>query len=140
MMRNPITIKREKYMNSENPNSKSKEQFRVVINRESNEALEAFLTVLEDGNESAKITKSDLANYVFCRLEKFLTQANVSEIKALYFDPKKALEGILKGASDGQELPEELCSAILKHYGLKPSAAERRPRKVSTSQDVDNGD
>ena len=89
-------------MNQEKPTGQPKEQFRVVINREANESIEAFVENLTDGNESSKITKSDLANYVFCRLGKFLGATELSEIRAIYFDAKKALEGVLKEA--GREI------------------------------------
>lgn len=124
-------------MNQERPEAQTKEQFRVVINREANESLEAFVGTLTDGNESSKITKSDLANYIFCRLERFLGAVEISEIRSIYFDAKKALEGILKGAGGGDELPEELRQALLKHCGIKAVTREKRPKK-STSSSVDN--
>lgn len=125
-------------MNQEKPEAQPKEQFRVVINREANEALEAFVTQVNAGGETTKITKSDLANYVFSHLEALLDGNAVTEIRAIYFDAKKALEGILKGATDGNDLPENFREALLKHCGIKATTRERRPKKLSTSDAVDN--
>lgn len=125
-------------MNQEKPERQPKEQFRVVINRDANESIEAFIENLTDGNESSKITKSDLANYVFCRLEKFLGATELSEIRSIYFDVRKALEGVLKEAASSEELPEELRQAILKHYGIKPATREKKQPKLSTVAAVDN--
>ena len=124
-------------MNQEKSERQPKEQFRVVINREANEGLERFVETLAAGSESSKISKSDLANYVFCRLEKFLGATEIAEIRSIFFDAKKALEGILKGANGSDELPDELRQALLKHCGIKAATKEKRARK-STSSNVDN--
>jgi len=128
----------ENPMNQEKPESQSKEQFRVVINREANEALEAFVVQVNAGGETFKVAKSDLANYVFSHLNDLLNANAVAEIRAIYFDAKKALEGILKGSTDGSDLPQELREALLKHCGIKSSAREKRPKKLSTPRLVDN--
>jgi len=127
----------ENPMNQDKSERQPKEQFRVVINRESNEALEKFVETLADGSESSKISKSDLANYVFCRIERFLGATEISEIRSIFFDAKKALESILKEANGSDELPDELRQALLKHCGIKANTKEKRPRK-STSSTVDN--
>lgn len=124
-------------MNQEKSEHQPKEQFRVVINREANEAIEKFAEALAQGNDSSKITKSDLANYVFCRLERFLGAPEISEIRSIFFDAKKALESILKGTGSGDELPQELREVLLKHCGIKSATKEKRPKK-STSHSVDN--
>ncbi len=126
-------------MNQEKSERQPREQFRVVINREANEALERFVETIADGSESAKISKCDLANYVFCRLGKLLGAAEIGEIRSLFFDAKKALEVILKGANNSEELPEDLREALLKHCGIKPALKEKRPKK-STQLDVDKSD
>lgn len=122
-------------MNSENPGSQPKEQFRVVINRESNEAIERFLVSVNDDGNSTKVTKSDLANFLFERLNEILTDADIAEIRRRFFDAKKALEGILK---NGEDLPAHLREAVLKHCGINPTTKEKRPKKVSTPKLVDN--
>ena len=119
-------------MSSEKSDVQPKEQFRVVINREANEAIEAFVEKLSQGGNTWKITKSDLANYLFTSLENLIDDSHIAEIRARYFDAKKALEGILKGAGTGDELPENLREAVLKHCGIKPGTREKRPKKLST--------
>lgn len=122
-------------MQNEETNSQNKEQYRVVINREANQALEAFANKLNEDSGATKISKSDLANYVFQNLSDFLTDADVTEIRAIYFDAKKALEGILKG---GKDLPEHLREALLKHCGIKSSTKEKRTKKLSTPKLVES--
>jgi hypothetical protein len=122
----------ENSMNQEKSEHQSKEQFRVVINREANEALEAFLGEVLNSGENSKVNKSDIANYVFCRLGKLLGATEIGEIRSLFFDAKKALEVILKGASSSDELPEDLREALLKHCGIKRQPKEKAAKKLST--------
>lgn len=125
-------------MNQEKSDVQPKEQFRVVINREANEALEAFVKEIASVNETSKISKSDVANYIFCRLGKVLGASEIEEMRSLFFDAKKALEGILKGVTSSEELPEELRDALLKHCGIKSAPKEKRQKKLSTPKLVES--
>lgn len=122
-------------MESKETNSQPKEQFRVVINREANEVLENFVAILNEGATTSKISRSDVANYLFSRLERFLKESEIGEIREICFDAKKALEGLLKG---GEELPEHLREVLLKHCGIKPTTKEKRGKKLSTPKIVEN--
>lgn len=128
---------REIKMNSKTSEVQVKEQFRVVIDREANEALETFVLHVNGSGENSRITKSELANYVFKNMDVFLDDADIVAMRALYFDPKKALEGILKGATSGDGLPDDLREALLKHCGIKPATKEKRAKKLSTLRSVD---
>jgi len=119
-------------MPNEETNQQSKEQFRVVIDREANQTLEHFVAQMNNETEASKVTKSDIANYVFSRLNDLLPASEIVEIRARYFDARKALEGILKGAGSGEELPQNLREAVLKHCGIKPTTKEKRTKKLCT--------
>jgi hypothetical protein len=127
----------ENPMNQEKSEHPPKEQFRVVINREANEAIEAFVRKMVSGSDTSKISKSDVANYIFCRLGKFLGASEIEEMRSIFFDAKKALEGILKGATSSEELPEELRDALLKHCGIKSASKEKRQKKLPTPKLVE---
>jgi hypothetical protein len=125
-------------MNNEKANLRPQEQFRVVIDREANDALETFVTHVNSNMENSRITKSELANYVFKNMDVFLDDADIAAMRALYFDAKRALEGILKGAGSGEDLPQNLREALLKHCGIKPTTKEKQAKKLSTPKLVDN--
>lgn len=63
--------------------------------------------------------------------------AEVGEIRAIFFDARKALEVILKGATSPEDLPEDLRDALLKHCGIRPATKEKKS-KLSTPKLVDN--
>ncbi len=122
-------------MKNEIQTTKSKEQFRVVLDRDANEALESFVARLNQEENVAKVSKSDVANFVLQRISDLLGDPEIADIRATYFDAKTALEGILKNK---ETLPEEIQAALLKHCGIKATPKEKRSKKISTPQLVDN--
>lgn len=112
--------------------------FRVVISKESNEALESAVSRCADGFDSGAITKSDIANYIFQNMGKFFSETDVKNIRAAHFDEKKVLGSILRTDTD---LPEELKKAIRAHYGIPDKEKKRTSRaaaELSTEKAVDN--
>ncbi len=145
-MENIDTVKKEKLKavtgsiegQQSRVNTKESEVFRVVISKDSNEALESALDRCTEGFDSGNITKSDLANYIFQNLHRFFVEADVKNLRATHFDEKKVLGSILKTETD---LPEELKKAIRSHFGITEKEKKRTPRsssELSTEQAVDN--
>jgi hypothetical protein len=105
-----------------------KEQFRVVINRESNECLEQIVAKANVGFSGGEITRTDLANYIFGNVLKLLSDADLKSLRALHFDERKVLGTILKSEA---ALPEEVRRAVRDHYGV-PEPAKKRPMRTMT--------
>lgn len=105
-----------------------REMFRVVISKESNDALETVLKKCTDGFDSGSISKSDIANYVFQNLNKFFQDSDIKSLRAAHFDEKKMLSSMLKNESD---LPLELRQAIRAHFGITAERDKKRPSKSS---------
>lgn len=125
-------------MSMEKSGAQEKEQFRVVINRDANEALEAFIGRLKEGSGSSNITKSDLANYLFQRLDEYLGESEILEIKSLHFDTTQALKALIRQAQNGGDLPDTLREMLLKSCGIKSAPKEKKPKRLSTVSAVDN--
>lgn len=116
----------------------AQEQFRIVINREANDHLEGTVAKVCRGFEAGAVTRTDLANYIFCNLSKFLSDADYKALRALHFDEKKVLSSIIKSED---ELPEEIRKALRDYYGLAEPNRKRSLRttsELSTEKSVDN--
>lgn len=113
--------------NSKVGSSSQGEVFRVVISKESNEALESALSRCADGFDAGEFTKSDIANYVFQNLSKFFSEADVKNLRAAHFDEKKMLGSILRTDAD---LPEDLRKAIRAHYGVDDKEKKKSSKKT----------
>ncbi len=131
-MENEILEKKEKGKEEKTKKEGSKTgdstQYRVVIGVEANTELERYLGKASEGKEPVDITKSDLANYVFCNLSRFLSESDLKSIRCQHFDERRVLQSLLKQASDGTELPEELRKAIRDHYGLNDREKRKSPK------------
>lgn len=116
----------------------SKDQYRVVITKDANTSLEELVTSINVGLEAATVTRSDIANYLFCNLSKFISDSDVKALRAQHFDAKKALSAMLRSAED---LPEEVQRALRMACGIS-DLVRKRPSKgqgeLSTDSLVDN--
>lgn len=114
------------------------EQFRVVINKDANAALEDFVTKVNSGFEGGQAVRSDIANYVLVRLRTLLDDADVKAIQNNCFDDKEALASLSKSEN---ELPDVVKKAIREAYGLMEHQKKRTAKstqELSTDKPVDN--
>lgn len=108
----------EEYGEDSNVRGVGREQYRVVINGEANEVLESATKSVNDGFSEGMILKSDIANYVFLNLKKYLDESDFKKLRCLHFDDKKVLTSILKNSDEQNDLPEEIKKALREHYGI----------------------
>lgn len=119
--------------NSKVSSSSQGEVFRVVISKESNEALESAVSRCAEGFDAGTFTKSDIANYIFQNVSKFFSDADVKNLRAAHFDEKKMLGSILRTDAD---LPEELRKAIRAHYGVDEKEKKKSSKKTDSLPSV----
>ncbi|MGE3263196.1 MAG: hypothetical protein AB7K68_15555 [Bacteriovoracia bacterium] len=119
--------------NSKVNHSSLGEVFRVVISKESNEALESAVRRCAEGFDAGEFTKSDIANYIFQNLNKFFSAADVKNLRVAHFDEKKMLGSILRTDAD---LPEELRKAIRAHYGVDDKEKKKSSKKTDSLPSV----
>jgi hypothetical protein len=110
-------------------------QFRVVMNADANAGLDEYVEILNTGFQGGKVTKSDIANYVFARLKGLLSDNDQKVIQNSCFDDKEALRSLAKGEN---ELPESVKKAIREAYGLT-EVQKKRPTKNFQEAIADKG-
>jgi hypothetical protein len=91
------------------------EQFRVVVSKAANTALEDLVAKVNGDFVGGKVQKSDVANYVFMRLKNLLADSDIRAIQGECFDDKAALMTL--GKSD-KDVPDSVRKAIREVYGL----------------------
>lgn len=119
--------------NSKVSHSSQGEVFRVVISKESNEALESVVSRCAEGFDAGEFTKSDIANYIFQNVSKFFSEADVKNLRVAHFDEKKMLGSILRTDAD---LPEDLRKAIRAHYGVDDKEKKKSSKKTHSLPSV----
>ena len=112
----------------------NQDQYRVVIDKEANQSLEAVAAKVNSGFDAGSVTRSDIANYVFMQLEKLISESDVKAIRTLHFNEKKVLASILRGQDD---LPEEIKKALRAHYGILDKDKKKSKPQVEISVESD---
>lgn len=120
-------------MNTEKSEIESKELFRVVVNREANESLEAVLSKVNTEWDAGKITKPQLVSYILKRFESKLSDKDIQDVRSHHFDKVAYLENLLKRARTTGEMPPELDALF-----LDSASASKRPSRLT--KNVTNGD
>lgn len=121
--------------------SSEEEQYRVVISKEANEALEELTRKTNNGFLGGEVTKSDVANLIFLNSLKSFSENDVKTLRNLHFDEHKMLKALLRGANKESDLPDEIRKALREHYGLNEQSkrrSHRAPLEISTEKNVDN--
>jgi hypothetical protein len=114
-------------MESNKSDFQPKEQFRVVIDVVASESIGRMLQRINEGFSAGTVSRSQFANYLFTTFEKQLNEATIGEIRELYFDEMKALESLVRKASEGSPLPPEFREILLSHCGFDPK--KKRAKK-----------
>ena len=119
--------------NDETPRKEKRkysQQFRVVLNRRANDALEELTIKINSEFEHGEITKSDVANWVLERVKNKINQSEIDEIKEANFDETKALAELLRNSkNDNSSLPPEVIKALKSHIGFSKNRTKKATRK-----------
>lgn len=102
--------------------SRGRGSSRVVISNEANFELEKMVGRVSDGYSAGKITKSDLANYMFLNIDKLISESDLKSLKELHFDDKMILSTLLKRPS---EIPKDIKDAIRSHFGVSKAGKRK---------------
>lgn len=117
------------------------DQYRVVIQKESNDALEELVRKTNDGFEGGEVTKSDVVNFLISNHAKSFSDSDVKNLRLLHFDEKKVLRALLRKAGDDGDLPSEIKKVLREHLGISDSSKRRISKgtlDLSTEKSVDN--
>lgn len=117
-------------------NESRREQYRVVIDSETNEMLQEMVDKSNEGFTSGTITKSNFAIYVFQNLKRFISSDDIKNLRAKHFDDRKALTDLLKLSESNVELPEEVRKFLREHSGAFEKDKKRGPKAANSSSEA----
>lgn len=126
---------------SKKPKSAEEDQYRVVIQKESNDALEELVRRTNDGFEGGEVTKSDVVNFLISNHAKSFSDSDIKSLRLLHFDEKKVLRALLRKAGYDGDLPSEIKKVLREHLGISDSSKRRISKgmlELSTEKSVDN--
>jgi hypothetical protein len=98
-------------INDEKKDKKGKEgqtQFRLVLTKESMEALDGLVSMVNDGFAAGYVSRSEFAGYLFKNASRFLSKSEIARIRAAFFDERRALDHLIRESESTGKLPEEI--------------------------------
>jgi hypothetical protein len=104
------------------------EQYRVVIQKESNDVLEDLVRRTNEGFDGGEVTKSDVVNLLILNHSKSFSESDIKNLRLLHFDEKKVLRALLRKAGDDTDLPIEIRKVLREHFGFT-DGTKRRSQK-----------
>lgn len=104
------------------------DQYRVVIQKESNHALEELVRRTNEGFDGGEVTKSDIVNLLILNHSKSFSESDIKNLRLLHFDEKKVLRALLRKAGDDNDLPIEIRKVLREHFGFT-DGTKRRSQK-----------
>lgn len=110
-----------------------KEQYRIVIDKESNQKLEEMVEKVNEDFDTGMVSKSDLAMYVFLNLNKLITSEDIKMLRMKHFDDSKVLIDLLKISESKNELPEEVRKFLREHAGVLNKDKKQSPKRAMSS-------
>ena len=91
-------------------------QFRLVLTKDSMEALDVVVGLVNEGFTAGLVSRSDLAGYLFKNASRSLSKAELVKVRAAFFDERKALEHLIRESESTGKLPEELRKLLKNQY------------------------
>lgn len=116
---------------------KTEELHRITVSKQAERALSAVVEKVNDGFVGGKVNRTQVANWILARFNNALTDAEIKDIRAEYFDEVAVLESILRKAKETGRVPAELKGLLQKQLGLE-DAPKRRPKKGLTDHIIND--
>lgn len=117
------------------------DQYRVVISKVANEALEEMMRRANEGFDGGEVTRSDIVNMIAVNYTKSFSEADIKALRNLHFNERKMLKALLRRTGDDGDLPDEIKRALREHFGIAEQGKKRASRnhvELSTERNVDN--
>ena len=110
---------------------KNEELSRLMIATGADDALTRILHFVNEGFESGRVNRSQLASWIILKSEENLNEMDLKRIRADHFDRVIYLESLLKKAKEGGQLPHEINLALQTNGDLLPARRGRKRRTLT---------
>lgn len=128
---------KEEYGNSGNREQKTEEIQRITVSKMGQDALTAIIERVNDGFIGGKINRTQAANWIMLRFNENLSDTEIKEIRAEYFDEVAVLESILRKAKESGKVPIEFKALLQKQLDTN-EPLKRKPKKTLTDNYVND--
>lgn len=110
---------------------------KITVTKQAEEAVSQIVNRVNDGFEAGRVNRQDVASWILIRFIETFSEADVQQLRAVFFNEIALLEAILKRAKQGGALPSELKSALMGQVNA-PSVGSKKPKRVLTREFIND--
>lgn len=110
---------------------------KITVTKQAEEAVSQIVNRVNDGFEAGRVNRQDVASWILIRFIETFSEADVQQLRTVFFNEIALLEAILKRAKQGGALPSELKSALMGQVNA-PSVGSKKPRRVLTREFIND--
>lgn len=110
---------------------------KITVTKQAEEAVSQIVNRVNDGFEAGRVNRQDVASWILIRFIETFSEADVQQLRTVFFNEIALLEAILKRAKQGGALPSELKSALMGQVNA-PSVGSKKPKRVLTREFIND--
>ena len=101
---------------------------RIFISKQSEAALNDITDAVNEGFESGRVSRSDIANHMIMKFKNELGEPSIQLIRNEHFSLVTHMERLLKKIKNGEKVPQSIVDAISESY-LGQAASPKKSKK-----------
>lgn len=128
---------REQEEDKKNKEQKIDEIQRITVSKQGQDALTEVLEKINNGFIGGKINRTQIANWILMKFSENLTDGEIKEVRAEYFDEVAVLESILRRAKESGKVPSEF-KALLQKQLENTEQPKKKTKKALTDFNIND--
>lgn len=121
-----------------NQEKNNEEIAKITVSKEAEEKVSLLLKRVNEGFESGRLNRQDLASWALIRFYDECDDATIEAIRTDHFDQFMMFEAVLKKAKEDGSLPPEY-QALLKQQFGHGSTGRQKQKKSLTRNSINDG-
>lgn len=119
-------------------NNKEETIVKITVTKEAEEAVSQVVKKVNEGFEAGRVNRQDVASWVLSRFIETISESDIAQIRAAFFNEIVLLEALLKKAKHSGIMPVELKAALLGQMNAAPSNI-KKPKRSLTKESINDG-
>ena len=108
---------------------------RIFISKQSEAALNDITDAVNEGFESGRVSRSDIANHMIMKFKNELSDPSIQLIRNEHFSIVTHMERLLKKIKNGEKVPQSIVDAISESY-LGQAASPKKSKKSLNQESI----
>lgn len=104
---------------------------KITVTKDAEEAVSQVVSRVNEGFEAGRVNRQDVASWILTRFMETFSDADIQQIRAVFFNEIALLEAILKKAKQSGSVPTELKAALMGQVNAPPGPSKKVKRGLT---------